>query len=532
MKILTAEQIRKADQYTIQHEPISSINLMERAATQCVRWLMHNSYSPLVALSEDTRANQVIKIFAGTGNNGGDGLVIGRQLLLAGFTKVQVFIVCYSEKFSEDCQANIDLFTKASHAVTDKAENNSLIYIHEEKDLPHIHPSDIVIDAIFGSGLNKSISGFTARLIEQINLSKAVVIAIDIPSGLFAENNEDIDNNTVIIANHTLTFEVFKLAFLYDQNYTFTGRIHLLKIGLDGSFLNQLTSNQFIITKGSIKLFFKKRHKIAHKGNFGHALLVVGSEGKVGAGVLAAKACMRAGVGLLSVHTPKCGYAILQTTIPEAMTLVDKKKKYISQVFKDIGEYEKYTSVGIGCGIGKNPKTAQALYEILKLSSKPMVIDADALNILSENPTWWEIVPKHSILTPHPKEFERLFGRTTNPYLRHQLQLAMSVQRQVFIILKGATTCITTPEGNTYFNITGNAGMATGGSGDVLTGILTSLLAQGYSGEQTCRLGVFLHGTAGNIAAKKYSQEAMIAGDIIEYLGKAMKKIAKDNKSY
>lgn len=540
MKILTAEQIRQADQYTIQNEPISSIDLMERAASQCVDWLLYDEDSPLgYCFSFD----KTLKIFSGMGNNGGDGLAIARFLAEKGLSNIQVFIINYSDKYSPDCEENIKRLEKVIQKLEKKKNKSnkkatlatrepipaqqhlSLHYIRSVSDFPEIQASDVVIDAIFGSGLNKPIKDFTAQLIDHLNHSKAQIIAIDIPSGLFAENNEDTENRAIVKANHTLTFEGYKLAFLYDQNYVFTGKVHIVHIGLDKNFMGQQASDLFLLTKQDIHKQLKVRPKTAHKGNFGHALLVAGSEGKMGAAVLSAKACMRTGVGLLTVHVPKCGYNIMQTAIPEAMVAVDKKKKNISKICQEPTDLEKYTAIGVGCGLGKGEKTVQAFHDLLKSTSMPMVIDADGLNILSENLSWWEFVPKHSILTPHPKEFERLFGRANNPYLRHQLQIAMSKQRQVFIILKGATTCITTPEGKTYFNIQGNAGMATGGSGDVLTGILTSLLAQGYTPEEACCIGTYLHGTSGDIAAKRLSQEAMIAGDIIKYLSKAFRSL-------
>jgi NAD(P)H-hydrate epimerase len=543
MKILTAEQIRQADQYTIQNEPISSLDLMERAACQCADWLLYDGDSPLEYWHYPQKN---IKIFCGMGNNGGDGLVIARLLAEKEFTHIEVYIVKYTDKYSPDCEANIKRLEKVIQELQKKEHEStknvtlptlesiadeqhlSLSYIQSASDFPPIEEDDIIIDAIFGSGLNKPIAGLTAQLIAYLNQSKAHIIAIDIPSGLFAENNEDVEHRAIVKAHQTLTFESYKLAFFYDQNYIFTGKVYLISIGLDENFIAQQTSDVFLLTKNYVHKILKIRHKTAHKGNFGHALLVVGSEGKMGAAVLAAKACMRTGVGLLTVHIPKCGYNIMQTTVPEAMVVVDKKKKSISKIFQEPTELEKYTVIGVGCGLGKSERTIQAFHDLLKSTSMPIVIDADGINILAENLAWWDFVPKNSILTPHPKEFERLFGRANNPYLRHQLQLAMSKQRQVFIILKGANTCITTPEGKTYFNTKGNAGMATGGSGDVLTGILTSLLAQGYTPEEACCLGTYLHGTAGDIAAKRLSQEAMIAGDIVKYLGKAFHSLHID----
>lgn len=517
MKVLTAEQIRQADQYTIENEPISSIALMERAAEKCTDWLLQDADSPLNIFW--TSSKRSVKIFCGAGNNGGDGLVIARKLAEEDFPDVQVFLVLFSDKFPPDFHTNMEILV----AFEESLPNLKIDYIKDENNFPTFDKNDVVVDAIFGSGLNKPVTGFTAKLIHQINESGAKIIAIDVPSGLFAEINTEIDARAIIKANYTLTFEFPKLAFLYDQNYTFTGEVNVLSIGLHPDFIAQVTTPHFIITEEYVEKIVKPRNRVAHKGSFGHALLVVGSEGKMGSGVLAARACLRAGVGLLTLHIPKCGYQILQTSTPEAMVEIDKKKKFVSKIFSETTDLDRYTTIGIGCGIGKNKKTIQAFLDLLQAYSKPMVIDADALNILAEIPTSWDSIPPNSILTPHPKEFERLFGKTPNASARHQLQLAMSKQRQIFIVLKGATTCITTPDGRSYFNNeVGNVGMATGGSGDVLTGILTSLLAQGYTPEESALLGVYLHGLAGDIARNRLNEESMIASDIIRGIPKAI----------
>lgn len=524
IKILTAEQIRQADQYTIENEPISSSELMERAADKCVDWLLHSNHSPTNVFWKDGK--QKVKLFCGMGNNGGDGLVIARKLAEDDFPQVQVYIVLHAEKASPDFHANMEILL----AFEESLPNLKIEYIKEEANFPKIEKEDIVIDAIFGSGLNKPITGFTAALVHHINQNATDIVAIDIPSGLFAENNPDIESRAIIKANYTLTFEFPKLSFLYDQNHIFVGELHVLAINLHPDFIAQVNSSYFVLVRAVLRNWWKNRQKTAHKGNFGHALLVVGSEGKMGAGVLAARACLRAGVGLLTLHAPKCGYDILQITTPEAMVQVDKKKKFISNILTQDTDLEKFTAIGIGCGIGKNPKTASAFLALLNAYAKPLVIDADALNVLSENLTFWEAVPKNSIITPHLKEFERLFGKTSNAYLRHQLQIAMAKQYQVYIILKGANTCIVTPDGESYFNNeVGNVGMAAGGSGDILTGILTSLLAQGYTPSQACMLGVYLHGLAGDVARNRLNEESMVASDIIKGLSKAIDKLKEDD---
>lgn len=274
---------------------------------------------------------------------------------------------------------------------------------------------------------------------------------------------------------------------------------------IDGSLVNKI---------------LKPRDPFTHKGNYGHACLVAGSYGMMGAAVLCAKGCLRSGVGKLTCFIPKVGYGVMQTSIPEAMVKVCGKK-YI----KEIDDLNNFDVLGIGPGIGIYKSHALLLQKIFLEYKKPIVIDADALNILSANKKLLQRIPAESIITPHPKEFERLFGKSDSDIERTAQALQMSHQYKIFIVLKGHHTLIAAPDGKTWFNSTGNAGMATGGSGDVLTGILTGLLAQGYSSLEACLLGVYLHGLAGDIAAEELSQNALIAGDIIDNLGNAFKQV-------
>jgi NAD(P)H-hydrate epimerase len=473
---------------------------MERAATQCFNWIK----------SHISKSNK-FKIFCGTGNNGGDGLVIAR-LLLDKNCDVDVFIVKFSAKLSDDFKTNFERLIKYKKvSITDILKNS---------EFPFISPDDIIIDAIFGTGLSKPVKGFTGELIEHLNKSMARIISIDIPSGLFGDINFG-KKGAVIRANHTLTFQQPKLSFLFSSNACYVGDWQVLNIGLDKEFINSVKTKDFYIDISDCKSVYKPRTKFSHKGNYGSALIVSGSYGKTGAAVLSAKACLKAGVGLLTVQIPKSGYQIIQTAVPEAMVETDSCESYIS----DVVDIKSFNAIGIGPGIGTKAETQKVLKMLIQNSANPLVIDADAINILSENKTWLAFLPKGSILTPHPKEFERLVGKKTTDTERYELQKALSVKHSVYIILKGANTSISCPDGSCYFNSTGNPGMATAGSGDVLTGILLGLLAQGYSSLETSILGVFLHGLAGDLAAERYGFESTTAGDIIAYLGIAFRKI-------
>jgi len=278
-----------------------------------------------------------------------------------------------------------------------------------------------------------------------------------------------------------------------------------------------MNQNIEMITAKLVAGIIQKRNPQSHKGTYGHAIIVAGSFGKMGAAVLAAKACLRTGVGLLTMYIPKCGYTILQATVPEAMVICNENENTISASIR----LENFNAVGIGCGIGISAETSKAIKKIIQSYEKPMVIDADAINILSKNKAWLDLIPAESIFTPHAIEFERLIGKSSNEEERNTLQIEFSKKHNVYVISKGHHTFISSPNGNTFGNTTGNAGMAKAGNGDALTGMLTALLAQGYTSEQACIAGVYLHGLAGDIAAKQTGEYALMASDLIDTIGKA-----------
>jgi ADP-dependent NAD(P)H-hydrate dehydratase / NAD(P)H-hydrate epimerase len=501
MKLFRSDQIKLIDLYTIKEEPVDSIDLMERAAGQLLRWY----------LSRFERKGRVF-IFAGPGNNGGDGLALAR-LLKSNRYEPQVFYVEFTDKTTVDWKTNLKRLDSESKV--------PVTHITDPGLFPFITSEDVIIDAIFGSGLTHPVQGLAGDIIKQINNSDAIVISIDIPSGLFGEDNSANNYECIVRADFTLSFQFPKIAFMFSENSEYCGEWFILPIGLSMNAIRNTDSPYSYIEKEEISPLLKKRKKFDHKGIYGHGLLVAGSYGKMGAAVLGAKAALRAGIGLITYHLPYCGIQIAQSALPEAMALADKSEKFISK----IKSLKSFNAAGIGPGLGTEPETQDAVLSFLKDWKKPVVIDADALNILSMDYGRLSLIPEGAILTPHPKEFERIAGKTDNDFQRLMRQVEFSKEHKCIVILKGANTSVTTPNGRVFFNSTGNPGMATAGSGDVLTGILLSLLAQGYASENAAILGVFIHGLAGDFAAGASGQESIIASDILENLSKAFNSI-------
>jgi hydroxyethylthiazole kinase-like uncharacterized protein yjeF len=380
-----------------------------------------------------------------------------------------------------------------------------------------------IVDAIFGSGLSKPVTGFTGEIIDYLNNTKAGVISIDIPSGLFADKSSIDSGGKIIHADVTLSFEFAKKAFMYAENLPFVKEWEIMKINLHPDFVNSVERADYFLLKKDIQRLIKQRRKFDHKGRFGHALLISGSYGKMGAAVLASEACMRTGAGLLTTHIPKKGYHIIQTAIPEAMCSIDRSETS----FSEVPNLDAYNAIGIGPGIGMNKETQTALKVLIQNTGLPMLFDADAINILGENKTWLSFIPPGSIFTPHPKEFERLVGKSNNAFERDILQRQFSVKYGAFVVLKGYSTAISCPDGTCYYNSTGNPGMATGGSGDVLTGVILGMMAQGYTSLEACLAGTYLHGLAGDLASEDLGYEASLASDITGHIGYAYQVLQK-----
>ncbi|MGM0497681.1 MAG: NAD(P)H-hydrate dehydratase [Bacteroidota bacterium] len=505
MKILKSSQVKDVDSFTIEKEPILSINLMERAAGQCSNWIKVR-FDPAYK----------VNIFIGPGNNGGDGLAVARQLSECGYD-VYVFLVKISDKLSKDSQVNFDRLKSLGKV--------DIITVEAADDLPVVSKGHLVIDGLFGSGLSRPLEGLPAEVVKYLNSLDAVRIAIDIPSGLFGEDNSENVKENIFKADYTLAFQFPSLSFFYPENEDFVGEWFVLPIGLSREKIDQVDSPFYMVTKNFVKRNLKQRKRFAHKGKFGHVLMICGGYGKMGASVLASKAALKTGSGLVTAHVPRLGYDIMQTAVPEAMMSIDSS----DTIFSHVPELRSFSAVGAGPGLGLKSATREALKDVLQNAGLPVVLDADALNIMSEEREFLDLLPKNSILTPHPKEFERLAGKVSDHYARIQLQREFAQKYEVFLVLKGGNTTIATPDGLCYFNVTGDAGMATAGSGDVLSGMITSLLGQGYTPELAAVIGVYIHGLSGNIASEQLSMEAVIASDIIQYIGNAFKCI-RDEK--
>lgn len=484
-------EIKQADEYTIAHEPIASIDLMERASRAFMSIFIQHfpvSYKRIIVL-------------CGPGDNGGDGLAIARMLYALGY-ELEVRIVDHSTKKSSNFEINIE---RLKNKINPQ-------WIDEKSELPDFLPDDLVIDAILGAGLSRPLEGLIQSVVQKLNASKAEVVSVDIPTGLFADALNAKDD-TIVKASHTITFQLPKLAFVLPQNADFVGDWKVVNIGLDEKFIESITGQYEYTDSETAKALIRPRTRFANKGNFGHALIMAGSYGMIGAAVLSTKACLRAGVGKVTVCAPKCGYIILQTSIAEAMCLPMKSEEFLEEV----PNLEPYQAIGIGCGIGTQAATVALVEELLKKIKVPVVIDADALNIIAVHRELLKLIPKGAVLTPHPKEFQRLIDRKwENDYEKLALLRDFATQHQCIVCLKGAFTAVALPDGVIHFNSTGNAGMAKGGSGDVLTGMITALLSQGYKPEEAAILGVYEHGMAGDKAAQLKGSTAMIASDIIE----------------
>lgn len=503
MKIFTATQIRELDRFTIEHEPIKSVDLMERAA-RALTWTISETWS-----------NEVpFVVFAGPGNNGGDALAVARMLAEKGY-KLSVYLFNISNKLSEDCAIN-------RQRIVDGNRIKSFTEVKDEFDPPRLEKGTVIIDGLFGSGVNKPLAGGFASLVRYINKSQAEVVSIDMPSGLMAEDNTYNIGTNIIQADLTLTLQHKKLAFLFAENQQFIGKLKVLDIRLSKEGEEILWTRYSIAEENDIRKLLLKRNEFAHKGEMGHALLLAGCHGMAGAAILAARACLRAGSGKVTVRTARRNNDIMQISVPEAIISADKEDHHISEALP----MEDYDAVGIGPGIGTNEHTAIAIITQIRRSQVPIVLDADALNILASHRAWLQQLPPGVIMTPHPKEMERMAGnRFSNSYERLCKAQDMAEQLKAYILLKGKYTALCTPDGNIIFNSTGNAGMATAGSGDVLTGIITGLLARGYQKGDACLLGMYLHGLAGDLAARELGEESLVASDIIAFLPKAFNRL-------
>ncbi len=502
MKLFTASQIRELDRYTIANEPISSIDLMERAAEMLtaeitMRWTVD---TPVVA-------------FAGPGNNGGDALAVTRLLRERGYD-VTVYLFNVTGKMSEDCKTNMQRLAEA--------QPDAMVEVTKEFEPPQLTAQTLVVDGLFGSGINKPLTGGFAAVVKYINQSDACVVSIDLPSGLMAEDNTFNVRQNIVNADYTFTLGQLKLCMLMADNQQFLGDVKVLDIGLSQEYIDKTPTQCTVVEEADLRMLLRPRDPFAHKGSMGHGLLVAGSAGMAGAATLAARACLRSGVGKVTVHTPLCNVGILQITVPEAVLQIDSD----SSVFANATDPNMFSAIALGPGLGQAESTSIALMTQIRNARVPVVVDADAINILASHRVWMQQLPEGLIFTPHPREMDRLLDiPSTNSYDRLMRASDLSQRLKCYIILKGHYSALCLPGGNIIFNSTGNAGMATAGAGDVLTGIILGLLSRGYGQCDAAMLGMYVHGLAGDLAAQDIGQESLVASDIIRYIPKAFRKM-------
>lgn len=496
MKLLNATQLQQWDAYTIMHEPISSVDLMERAAMSCARWLIERGFH-----------ETPVTVFCGKGNNGGDGLAIARLLMEAG-ARVTVYIIEFGTKGTPDFQHNLERL----HMLT-----ADIHFIQSPAFFPVIEKNSVVIDALFGSGLNRPLHDLSAALVEHINAAGALVVSIDLPSGMPADNC--FNKAPVIKAIHTLSFQITKLCFLLPEYEQYTGELKILDIGLDISFIDTLETVYEMADRKEVRNSLRTRTRFSHKGTYGHAMLIAGHRGQMGAAILASKACLRSGVGKLTNLVPEAELCIIQTAVPEAMA---RPREMGLPLLNHL------SAVGIGPGMGMETGAKEMTAALFRSYQKPMVLDADTFTILSGDDKLLSMIPRDSLLTPHPKEFDIVFGSCSNSLERYRKAIMLSQQYSFIIILKGHYTLVAA-NGRGWFNTTGNAGMAKGGSGDALTGLLTGLLAQGYEPLKAAKLGVYLHGLAGDLALAGQTMETLLPTDLIETFAKAFQSLRTDS---
>lgn len=501
MKLFNTSQIKELDNLTCTLEGLSSLELMDRAAMALYQ-----------RIRKKVLRTQSVLVVSGPGNNGGDGLAIGRLLLDEGYPVT--IVLCEQFKLSADAAVQLKRLKSSFPQTVYTLENADKLAVFEDRE--------VVIDAVFGSGLNRPLKGFYADVVQWINRQKAFKIAIDLPSGLLGEDNRSTLSENIVRADLVLGLQFPRLAFLMAENEPFMKDWELVDIDLHPKAIENMDTPYTFTEREEMHLLLKKRSRFSHKGTCGKGLLIAGSPGMMGAAVLSAKGALRSGVGLLSVRIPVEGVSILQTAVPEAIVLSYKSESFCSD--SEPINLQDFTAFAIGPGIRTGKAQAEAFANLVKKQPTPLVLDADALNLLSEDRLLLDLLPRDTILTPHPKEFDRLAETpSASGYERLERARNFAISHQVYLVLKGAYTACISPDGSCSFNSTGNPGMATGGSGDVLTGIVLSLLAQGYRPVEACKLGVYLHGLSGDLALDSQSHESLMASDLAENLGKAFK---------
>lgn len=513
MRIVTARQMQELDRTTIHDIGIPGIELMENAGRgtfeQIKRW-----YPDLIT--------KKIVILCGRGNNGGDGFVIARRLFREG-AAVRVLLFAGIDKVTGDAKTNLHNYQQLGgviREVIDEAEWDIV-----KGDIPH---ADLIVDALLGTGLSSEVTGLYKSAIDSINcLTATPVIAVDIPSGIDATTGRIL--GAAVRAHLTCTFGLPKRGLLIYPGAAYTGRLEVIDIGIPESLVRQLVCTEFLLGKSSLKGILPCRAADAHKGTFGHVFVIAGSPGKTGAPAMAAQAAMRTGAGLVTVGVPRTLNPILEIKVTEAMTepLPDFGEGFLGiTAWPRVKDVLKGKSViALGPGLSDRDETAQFVYRVLEEALIPLVIDADGLNAVAKKKAVLKNIKQPAILTPHPGEMARLTGRSTQDIQQDRMESAraFSMQYGVIVVLKGARTVIAEPGGAVYINPTGNAGMASGGMGDVLTGMIAGLVAQGVAPLQASQLAVFTHGAIGDALAAERSPVGILATDLIDRIPGALK---------
>jgi len=498
LPLLTASQIREADAYTIANEPIASIDLMERASKAFVGWFINHFPDK----------KQSITVYCGTGNNGGDGLAITRILNDHHYKALNIKIARFSDKVTDDFNVSLKRIQQTEIP---------LLEIGPGEALPDEN-SQVIIDALLGSGLNKPLEGDYKKLVNHINNLHKTVVAVDVPTGFFTDGEVPPDAD-VLKADLVITFQQPKINFLLPESGPYIKCMEAVNIGIDEKFVQSLNSPYQAVEEKDIRRLLKPRHRFSNKGTYGHALIVAGQAETMGAALLCSAACAYAGSGLTTACVPQSGLTALNSYLPEIMAIVrhDLEPPKI--------EWDSFNTMGIGPGLGKDEEALALFKDILTNYHKPIVIDADALNLLATHKELWTKIPENSVLTPHMKEFDRLFGEHKSWWQRMQTGIKKAKDLKLYILLKNDYTLIITPGGKVYFNSTSNPAMASGGMGDVLTGIITSLLAQKYSSEEACIIGAYVHGKAGDELALPNRMNVVLPGQLAARLPHTMAKL-------
>ena len=502
MKIFSKEQIYEADALTTKRQNISSTDLMERAGTQIFNWMHLRMQGAQVP----------IHVFCGIGNNGGDGLVLSRHLITHGYNVITYVVNC-SDNRSKDFLINYDRIKNVT--------KDWPILLKCEAEFPEIGRDDIIVDAVFGIGLNRAADDWVQKLFQHFRASEAFTLSIDMPSGLYSDKVPE-DENGVVWSGYTLSFQTPKLIFFLPDTAKYTVQWEVLDIGIDQEYLYTTETEVELIGKQEMLPVYKPRNKFDHKGTYGHSLIIGGSYGKIGSVTLASRAALTIGAGLVTAFIPKCGYNVMQSSFPEAMVITDSDEDIITNIMFDFEP----SVIGIGVGVGTNTKTVNAFEAFLKKNRSPLVIDADGLNILAKKESLLKLLPEFTVLTPHPKELERLIGKWTDDFDKLKKTKAFSKKYKVLVVIKGANT-ITVFGDKLYVNSTGNPGLATAGSGDVLTGVITGLISQGYEPLAAAIFGVYLHGKSADLAVEEYGYQSLIASNVIDYLKDAFMDLFK-----